>query len=825
MKKHFVRLMALLLAASMLAACGSNSVNTAGSTETTSAKAADLAGLEYPVTPDELGSGEVKWSEEKTADGWMKVTNEGGDTLGYSPDSGVKLIQVDGYAFKDLNKNGVLDAYEDWRLDNKTRAVSLASELTPDEIIPMMVVSMEASFIGMSGRLQDDQKALLDEGKLFLHGSTTSDLRGTVQWVNEAQEYVESGKYGIPLMLHDDPYTSGRANVTTFPNNLALGATFDPDIAEEMGMYVSKVYRAIGVGTLLGPQMDISTEPRWSRMSGTFGEDPALSRDMANASTSGHQSTYDDDGNDMGWGDGSVNAMIKHWPGDGAAQFGREGHNATGAYSVYPGNNFDAHVIAFIDGALNLDSITEMPTGVMPSYSMAWTEDESLGERVGSAFSEYKLSLLRSYGFDGLICTDWEVLPDAPTDGEFVPGKAGKPWGVEDLTPAERAYKAMKAGVDQFGGQSDLTTLRDGYQLLVDDMGEEDALAHIQKSASRILTGSFNVGFFENAYLSTQNIFDVLNDEDAAAAAHDAQVKSVVMLKNDGAIAENTENEKPTVYVPMVYSNGNAALPVDISVLNEYFNVVTDTLSETKTGEPDRDGNATYAYEDIIRANAKQLSECDFALVFASAPMSSSVYDSETDTYLPISLQYRPYTANSASVRQESIAGPMTEVEIVTPYGVQKDKAKANVAYYGNSTTTGNETDLDMILYAAENMPQDAKVIVAINASNPMVFSEFEEQVDAILIGFGIDDDIFLDIVTGKVEPSGLLPIQMPANMETVEAQYEDVPRDMECYVDSKGNTYDFAFGLNWSGVISDERTAKYNVAPLTEPATQPVNG
>ena len=116
-----------------------------------------------------------------------------------------------------------------------------------------------------------------------------------------------------------------------------------------------------------------------------------------------------------------------------------------------------------------------MPTGVMPSYSMAWTEDESLGERVGSAFSEYKLSLLRSYGFDGLICTDWEVLPDAPTDGEFVPGKAGKPWGVEDLTPAERAYKAMKAGVDQYGGQSDLTTLRDGYQLLVDDMGEEDA--------------------------------------------------------------------------------------------------------------------------------------------------------------------------------------------------------------------------------------------------------------------------------------------------------------------------------------------------------------
>lgn len=65
--------------------------------------------------------------------------------------------------------------------------------------------------------------------------------------------------------------------------------------------------------------------------------------------------------------------------------------------------------------------------------------------------------------------------------------------------------------------------------------------------------------------------------------------------------------------------------------------------------------------------------------------------------------------------------------------------------------------------------------------------------------------------------------LQMPANMETVEAQYEDVPRDMECYVDSAGNTYDFGFGLNWSGVIQDERTEKYCVPPLTEPVTKPV--
>ena len=76
----------------------------------------------------------------------------------------------------------------------------------------------------------------------------------------------------------------------------------------------------------------------------------------------------------------------------------------------------------------------------------------------------------------------------------------------------------------------------------------------------------------------------------------------------------------------------------------------------------------------------------------------------------------------------------------------------------------------------------------------------------------------------GNYEPSGLLPFQMPANMETVEAQYEDVPRDMECYVDADGNTYDFAFGLNWSGVINDERVATYSVEPLVEPAMELVS-
>jgi beta-glucosidase len=160
----------------------------------------------------------------------------------------------------------------------------------------------------------------------------------------------------------------------------------------------------------------------------------------------------------------------------------------------------------------------------------------------------------------------------------------------------------------------------------------------------------------------------------------------------------------------------------------------------------------------------------------------------------------------------------MIEVTEKSPDGDSKALVKENRSYFGETAIITNESHLDLVLNTASAAK---KVIVALDMSNPMVFEEFESEVDVIVVGFGgnraanLPDKAFLEVITGQVEPSGLLPLQMPANMETVEAQFEDVPRDMECYVDSDGNSYDFAFGLNWSGVISDERTAKYNVPPI----------
>lgn len=820
-------MLATVLTVGVLSACGNTATTEEPADDTTGETVTEeptdeAATGEYPITPDELGSGEVKWTEETTADGWNLVTNDGGTSLGYSPDSGLALIQVDGYAFKDLNGNSLLDGYEDWRQEMEVRSADIASLLTIEDIAGLMLYSGHQSSV--SKTLTEDQTTFLDQGlRAVLNAASASSTTDQAEWNNSMQAYAEGGStLGIPVNMSTDPRTTG---VSVWPGNLALTATFDTELALEASAQLSKEYRALGIGTYLGPQIDMTTDPRWSRTSGALGEDPALARDIASAIVSGFQSTWDESGSDLGWGSDSVNAMAKHWVAEGAGQAGREGHTFRGQFAVFPGGNFDAHLIPFVDGAFNLDSATGSATAIMSSYTIAYSEDKSLGEYVGSSFSEYKIGLLRdTYGFDGVVCTDWGVA----TKG----GMIDTGHGVMELENPDRILLAIKAGVDQFGGNNDPAPVIEAYNLLVAEEGEEAALARFQDSGRRLLKNYFYVGLFDNPYVSVATANEVVGNAEAVAAGLAAQNQTITMLKNENnIIAQNTSEEKPTVYVPLKYtpssksflsfgaSYGSIASPVAIETLEQYFTVVTDTISETLTGPADADGNPTPSSADIVKASPADVAACDYALVFISSPNATwftQGYNDEGEYYEPISLQYLPYTADSESVRTVSIVGPMVTEEISNGYVVEKVQKPTDINYFGKSVVTQNAYDLETVLYAAEN---NENVIVALNANYPSIVSEFESQVDSILVGYSCENAAFLEIVAGNVEPSALLPFQMPANMETVEAQFEDVPRDMEVHVDAAGNAYDFAYGLNWSGVINDERVTKYNVEPLTTPA------
>lgn len=406
-----------------------------------------------------------KWTETFLG-GIHYVKNRDGATLGYSAGSGVGTVINAGYAFKDLNKNKKLDKYEDWRLAIEERAKDLASKMSIEEIAGLMLYSKHQTIpaaesgsragtyngkpLSQSGAnpwdLTDQQKEFLKKDNLR-HVLITSvqSTETAAKWNNNVQAYVEGLGLGIPANNSSDPRHASDASVeynegsggtiSRWPSTLGLAATFNPDMTEEFGDIAGEEYRALGITTALSPQIDMATDPRWSRVSGTFGEDSLLSADMARAYVDGFQTSTGSDEIENGWGFSSVNAMVKHWPGGGSGEGGRDAHYGYGKYAVYPGNNFAEHLIPFTEGAFKLNGPTKKAAAVMPYYTISYKQDPVYGENVGNSYSKYIIhDLLRGkYGYDGVVTTDWGITADEPASVDIF---AGRPWGVENLTVA-----------------------------------------------------------------------------------------------------------------------------------------------------------------------------------------------------------------------------------------------------------------------------------------------------------------------------------------------------------------------------------------------------
>lgn len=751
-------------------------------------------------------SASQKWNEEPK-DGYILVTQEGGAILGYAPSSGVKLIAEDGYAFKDLNRNGKLDKYEDWRLGFEERAIDLASQLSDEEIAGLMLYSAHQQIPAQSkgygastydGKPLEESGAkpsdLSDEQKAFLKDDNLRAVLITkvqspeiaAQWNNNVQAYVEGLGHGIPANNSSDPrhettanaeYNYGAGgNISQWPTSLGLAATFSPELVKQFGQIAAKEYRALGITTALSPQVDLASEPRWTRFTGTFGGDPDLTTDLGRAYIDGFQTSEGEAEIADGWGYESVVAMTKHWPSGGPEEGGRDAHYNYGKYAVYPGNNLADHLQPFVEGAFKLDGPTRTTGAIMPYYTISYGIDPS-GKNVGNNFSKYILTdLLREkYHFDGIICTDWMVTADNKAIDSF----DGKCWGVEELSVVQRHYEALKAGVDQFGGNNAMKPVLEAFAMGVKEFGQEAWNQRIRESARRLLLPMFRTGLFENPYLDPAETKKIVGNQDFMKKGYEAQVKSLVMLKNKNNVLP-LKNQKLKVYIPKRYFPpvadffGNKTkdywdYPVSLELVGRYYQVVDNP------------------------------SEADFALVFIQGPMSGTGFDAADvkrggNGYVPISLQYSDYVASTA--RAESVAGGDVKENFV------------NRSYRGKSIKTANKGDLTLV-EATKRQMKDKPVIVVLAATRPVIV-EFEKAADAILVSFGTSNQPLLDIISGKAEPSGLLPCQFPKDMKTVEEQKEDVPRDMIPYVDSEGHAYDFAFGMNWKGVIQDERVYKY---------------
>ena len=472
----------------------------------------------------------------------------------------VPIIEQDGLRFRDLDRNGALDPYEDWRLAADARARDLASRMTLEEKAGTMMhgTARSAGPLGMAGvGVQYDSaanRALIDGAKVT---SMITRLGGPPALLaaasNALQQIAEGSRLGIPVTISTDPRNHFQfvlgASVTAgqfsqWPETLGFAALGDTALVRLFGDVARQEYRAVGIQMALSPQADLATEPRWSRISGTFGEDATLAGSLVRAYVEGFQHGAN------GVDSAGVATVVKHWVGYGAAKGGYDSHNFYGRFASFPAQNLAYHARPFV-GAFEAHV-----AGVMPTYSIlegAKWKGRPI-EQVGAGYNRQILTgvLRGEYGFTGIVLTDWAITNDCselcragvPAGERPTFANVGMPWGVEELPMRARFVKAVRAGVDQFGGTERADLLVEAVHAGV--LSE----ARLDTSVVRILAQKFALGIFENPYVDPAEASRTVGSDAFRALGADAQRRALVLLENKGAI------------LPLRAADGKSALRV-----------------------------------------------------------------------------------------------------------------------------------------------------------------------------------------------------------------------------------------------------------------------
>ncbi|MEG9861739.1 MAG: glycoside hydrolase family 3 N-terminal domain-containing protein [Parvularculales bacterium] len=489
---------------------------------------------------------------------------------------------------RDLNKNGRLDIYENPAEPLDARIADLISQMTVAEKAGLMFITFTPAGAGSSLSNYPsffDVRTLIFEGNVplvagkgmnhFSLANTVDDPEAFAGWTNAMQRLAERTRLGIPVTFATDPRHGLRVGSSVaqpagafslWPDPLGLAATRDPALVNRFADIARQEYRAVGIHLALHPTADLATEPRWARIGGTFGEDAHLSAQMTAAYVNGLQGDR--------LGAYSVATMVKHWAGGGPQKDGEDAHFVYGKEQAYPGNNFDYHLIPFVEGAL--------PAGtaqIMPYYGIPVGQSE---ETVGFAYDKYMITtLLRgTYGFDGVICTDWGLVTDAKLLGLFtvLPARA---WGVEELDVEARVLKLLDAGVDQFGGEHIPEVLVD---LVSSGRLPEERL---DRSVRRILRDKFRLGLFDDPFVDVRRAGELVGNAAFMDAGVEAQRRSMVLLKN-GTNAEPVLplSGKLRLYLENVDAEtaGRYAEVVDDPALADIALVRLDTPYEPRDG-------------------------------------------------------------------------------------------------------------------------------------------------------------------------------------------------------------------------------------------------
>lgn len=465
------------------------------------------------------------------------------------------ITRAGGVAFRDLNKNGRLDPYEDPRQPVEVRVEDLLAQMTLAEkagtlFINGAVVNEDATLEpkpetpALGGRVAVTQMREQQMHHFNLWQIPAAQTVAT--WHNHLQRFAEQTRLGIPVTIASDPrnhfshniFAMAATDFSQWCETLGFAAIDDAELVRQFADIARREYLAVGIRVALHPQIDLATEPRWPRISGTFGEDAHLTARLVGAYIAGFQGAT--------LGAHSVACMTKHFPGGGPQNEGLDPHFEFQKGQIYPGNNFAYHLIPF-EAAFAAGT-----AAIMPYYGIPVGQTD---EDVAMGFNKAIITGLarQQYGYDGVICTDWGLLTDHPLGETVWPARA---WGVEHLSEAARVLKALEAGVDQFGGESCAH-----YVVELVQSGQL-AEARVDASVRRLLRLKFQLGLFDDPFVDETQVAQVMGAPVAVAAGLASQKRALTLLKN-------TDDLLPLQGRPKIYIKN-----VDPAVAAQYADIV-----------------------------------------------------------------------------------------------------------------------------------------------------------------------------------------------------------------------------------------------------------
>ncbi|MGP9490182.1 glycoside hydrolase family 3 N-terminal domain-containing protein [Glutamicibacter sp. AOP5-A2-7] len=724
-------------------------------------------------------------------------------------------IKHNGRSFKDLNANGKLDTYEDWRKPAEERAADLVSQMTLDEKSGLMLIDtlnaacdVETQTRGtldpkasdyvnnqkmhrfvFRNTVTSEDKAVCGGSEGGFRASTSLTPQEAAKYMNTVQELGEGTRLGIPMLFksnarnHIDPDARAGINesagaFTAFPKEAGLAAaalgeealrtgqdpaTGDMSIIDDFTGVMGEEWASIGLRGMYGYMADLSTEPRWYRAHETFTEDAELNSNIMSSLVQGLQGPADQEGVSLN-PDSPVALTMKHFPGGGPQELGLDAHYSFGKTQVYPGDGFGYHLKPF-EAAINAGV-----SSIMPYYGapMEVTYNGVEYDSTGMAFSKQIVNdLLRDeLGFAGYVNSDTGIIND-------------RAWGLEDQSVPERVAAAVNGGTDTLSGFHDVKTITD----LVDSglLTEE----RIDLAATRLTTPMFQMGLFENPYVEVESAGKIVGSEANREVGLDLQRKSAVLLQNK----ETPDGEKVLPLKP------NS----DVYILGDF--------TEEKV--------ASYGY-DVTNGNTEDpaarpsAEDSDYALISVTVNNKNTSAYKSNDPETGMNPEHlssiimdgvagldgnSPFGAADACMTQD--AESCTDDGLVFGGSLPWESSVLDFTGMSESQSWEISPSLDTIKEVMNEVEDPSKVVMHVYFRQPFVMDEASGMRDAgaIVAGFGMSDTALMDVLSGKVAPQGRMPFALAGTAEAIREQYSDLPGYAET---TDGELYPFGYGLTY---------------------------